>query len=219
MTRGIAMDDAAWGSPWRTRRVRDKAVLSMGLLACAVLLPAWPGGVLAGVASLALMLGPARVPARLLLRCLLAPMLFIAIGALTVLLTLSWEGGPRLGIATEMLPTAGALFVRGFSGACAMFLLATTTPMIDLFSALRRARIPDPLIEVANLTYRLVFVLLESARAIRTAQEARLGFASRPAAYRSMAGLVSGVLVRSWTRARRLEDGLAGRGYVDALPT
>ena len=43
--------------------------------------------------------------------------------------------------------------------------------------------------------------------------------ASRAAAYRSLSALVAAVLVRSWTRARRLEEGLAGRGYTDALPT
>lgn len=220
MTRGLALDDAAWASPWRGRRVADKVVLSAGLLTCAVALPAWPGGVLAGVAAGALMLGPGRVRPKLLLRCLSVPAAFILIGAVTVLVTVSWGShGPQIGLAPPMLPTAAALLVRGISGALAMFLLATTTPMVDLFAALRRARLPDPLVEVASLIYRLVFVLLESARTIREAQVVRLGHASRAAAYRSTSTLVAAVLVRSWTRARRLEDGLAGRGYVDALPT
>ncbi|GMA40124.1 cobalt ECF transporter T component CbiQ [Mobilicoccus caccae] len=217
--RGLALDDAAWSSPWRTRRVLDKAVLSLGLLACVVTLPAWPAGVLAGLVAAAIILGPARVRARLLARCLAAPLVFVVVGAVTILVTVSWDGGPRVGLAPQMLPTAGTLLVRGTAGALAVFLLATTTPMVDLFAALRRARIPDPLIEVASLVYRLVFVLLESARAIREAQSSRLGFASRAAAYRSLSALVAAVLVRSWTRARRLEEGLAGRGYTDALPT
>lgn len=217
--RGLALDDAAWSSPWRTRRVLDKAVLALGLLACAVALPPVPGGVLAGFAALAIMLGPARVRPGLLVRCLLAPLVFIVVGAVTVLVTVSWDGGPRIGLAPQMLPTVGTLLVRGTAGALAMFLLATTTPMVDLFAAMRRARIPDPLIEVASLVYRLVFVLLESAGAIREAQDSRLGYASRAAAYRSMSALVAAVLVRAWTRARRLEDGLAGRGYTDSLRT
>lgn len=220
MTRGLALDDAAWASPWRRRRVADKVVLAAGLLTCAVALPAWPGGAMAGLAAAALMLGPGRVRPRLLLRCLWVPMSFILIGALTVLVTVSWgERGPQIGLAPQMVPTAASLLVRGISGALAMFLLATTTPMVDLFAALRRAHLPDPLIEVASLIYRLVFVLLESARTIREAQVSRLGHATPAAAYRSMSTLVAAVLVRSWTRARRLEDGLAGRGYVDALPT
>jgi len=217
--RGLALDDAAWASPWRTRRVLDKAVLSLGLLGCAVGLPPLPGGVLAGVCALVLMLGPARVRPRLLLRCLAVPLAFVLVGAASVLVTVGWHDGPTIGYAPQMLPTAGALLVRATSGALAMFLLATTTPMVDLFAALRRARVPDPLVEVASLVYRMVFVLLESVRSIREAQEARLGSASRQAAMRSAPTLVAGTLVRAWTRARRLEDGLAGRGYADALPT
>lgn len=217
--RGLALDDAAWSSPWRTRRVLDKAVLSLGLLGCAVLLPPLPGGALAGVAALVLMLGPARVRPRLLLRCLVAPLVFVLVGAVSVLLTVGWDGGPTIGLAPQMLPTAGGLFVRATAGALAMFLLATTTPMIDLLASLRRAHVPDPLVEVSSLVYRMVFVLLESVRSIREAQEARLGSASRQAAMRSASTLMAGTLVRAWSRARRMEDGLAGRGYVDALPT
>ncbi|WP_040632596.1 cobalt ECF transporter T component CbiQ [Mobilicoccus pelagius] len=217
--RGLALDDAAWASPWRTRRVLDKAVLSLGLLGCAVALPPLPGGVLAGACALLLMLGPARVRPRLLLRCLAAPLVFVLVGTVSVLVTVGWDGGPTVGWAPSMLPTAGTLVVRATSGALAMFLLATTTPMVDLFAGLRRLGIPDPLVEVASLTYRMVFVLLESVRSIREAQEARLGSASRAAAMRSASTLVAGTLVRAWSRARRMEDGLAGRGYVDALPT
>ena len=78
---------------------------------------------------------------------------------------------------------------------------------------------PDPLVEVANLTYRLVFVLLESTRTIAEAQAARLGYTGYRTSLRSSGSLVAAVFVRSWMRARRLEEGLAGRGYVDSLRT
>ncbi|WP_168583644.1 cobalt ECF transporter T component CbiQ [Gephyromycinifex aptenodytis] len=217
--RGLALDTAAWASPWRTRRVLDKAILALGLLGCAVALPPWPGGVAAGVSALVILLGPGRVPARLLARCMSAPAVFVIIGAATVMVSVWWDAGPRIGLASSQSDLALQILVRGISGALCAFVLATTTPMVDLFAALRRARVPDPLIEVASLTYRLIFVLLDSARAIREAQDARLGYTSRAASYRSLSSLSAAILVRSWTRARRLEDGLAGRGYVDALRT
>lgn len=218
-TGGLALDDAAWASAWRTRCVRDKAVLSCGLLACAVGLPPWPGGVTAGLVALALLLGPGRVPPALLARSLTAPLTFLLLGAASVLVTVSWEGGPRVGVTTATVGTAAALLVRGVSGTLSVFVLATTTPMVDLFAALRHARVPGACIEVASLTYRLVFVLLDSARTIREAQAARLGYTTRRATMRSAGGLAAAVLIRSWTRAERLEAGLAGRGYTDTLRT
>lgn len=217
--RGLALDSAAWASPWRSRRVLDKAILALGLLGCAVALPPWPGGVAAGVAALLILLGPGRVQPALLARCMSAPAVFVVIGAATVMVSVWWDGGPHIGLAPSQSDLALQILVRGLSGALCAFVLATTTPMVDLFAALRRARVPDPLIEVASLTYRLIFVLLDSARAIREAQEARLGYVSAVAAYRSLSTLSAAILARSWNRARRLEDGLAGRGYVDALRT
>lgn len=215
----LAVDTAAWTSPWRPRRVLDKAVLAGGLLGCAVALPAWPGGLLAGAVAVAVLLGPARVRPGLLLRTVRIPLAFIALGAVSLLVAVSWDAGPRVSPVPQALPEAATVLVRGTSGALAVLVLAATTPMVDLFAALHRARVPAALVEVASLVYRLVFVLVGSVHAIREAQEARLGFTSRSAAYRSLSALIAAVLVRSWTRARRLEDGLAGRGYVDALPT
>lgn len=217
--RGLAIDTAAWTGPWRARRVADKALLSFGLLACAVGLPAWPSGVAAGVAAAVVLLGPARVSPRLVLRAVSVPAVFVVVGALALVVGVSWDGGPRVAWAPGGVPEAGAAAVRGIAGTLAVFVLAMTTPMVDLFAALRRVGIPAVLIDVVGLVYRFVFVLLESLGTIRQAQEARLGYASRAAAYRSLSGLVTAVLVRSWERARRLEDGLTGRGYVDALPT
>ncbi len=219
---GLALDTAAWASPWRERAVRDKTVLAGGLLACALFLPPWPGGLGAGLAAAAVMLGPGRVAPSLFVRCLLVPALFITIGAATVLVSVAWAGWgtmPQLAVTPQTVYSAQTVAVRGLAGTCAVFVLATTTPMVDLLAALRRLRIPDACIEVASLTYRLVFVLLESAHTIHQAQSARLGYANRRAALRSAASAVAAVLTSAWDRARRLEDGLAGRGYVDALPT
>lgn len=219
MSAGLALDNAAWDSPWRQRAVRDKAVLAFGLIAAALVLPAWPGSVLVALVALAALLGPARVAPGLLARCLSGPLVFIAIGALSIAVTLTWDGGPRLGMSLDSLAGAGTVVGRALAGTLGLFVLATTTPMVDLLASLRRARVPDACIEVAGLTYRMLFALLASGRAIHRAQEQRLGYADRRAAMRSAAGAVGAVLLRAWQQAARLEDGLTGRGYTDALRT
>ncbi len=219
MTGGLAIDDAAWASPWRTRAVRDKAVLALGLLACAVALPPWPATLLVTLSCLIVMLGPARIPARVLGRAVRVPLAFIVVGAASVLVSVTWDGGPQLAVTSQTTAQALALLGRGIAGALAVLLLAGTTPMVDLLAAMRRARLPDACIEVAALTYRLLFVLLTTARGIREAQAARLGYTTYRTSLSSVAALAGTVFVRAWDRARRLEEGLAGRGYVDALRT
>lgn len=216
--RGFALDDAAWDSPWRRRCVRDKASLCAGLLLCALVLPWWPGGVATAAVALIVLLGPAKVPAGLLARIIAAPLTFIVIGAATLLITVSWSGGPVLGWAPSLTP-AIVVAVRGVAATSSLFVLATTTPMVDLLASLHRARVPQTLIDVTAVAYRMVFVLLESVLAIREAQTARLGYDTRAASLRSASMLMTMVLVRAWDRAGRLEAGLAGRGGNEGLRT
>ncbi|MGY1754582.1 cobalt ECF transporter T component CbiQ [Blastococcus sp. SYSU D01042] len=211
---GLAVDDAAWASAWRRRAPGDKLLLCGGLVLSALVLPAWPGSALVGVVAVVLALGPARVPARTFLRAVRWPSAFIAVGALTAVVTVD---GCGLGWAPDAAARAGSLVGHALAGSAAVLLLATTTPMSDLLPALRRARVPDAVVEVASVVYRLLFVLLSSMRAIREAQAARMGYSSLRRSYRSAGTLAAAVLTRSWDRARRMQEGLAGRGTDTGL--
>ena len=217
MAQALTLDKAAWSSPWRGRSVRDKGVLAGGLLILAIALPPWPGGAACGLASLALLLGPARVGAARLARSMALPVVSILIGVATVAVSVGWPDGPRLSVTGAGLAMARDLAFRATAAVLAMFVLATTTPMVDLFGALRRAHVPAPLVEVAALVYRMTFGLLTGAGAIHAAQVSRLGYVNRRAAMRSAAMAAGAVFVRAWTRAERLESGLAGRGFEDSL--
>jgi cobalt/nickel transport system permease protein len=211
---GLAVDDAAWSSAWRRRSPGDKLLLCGGLVGCALLLPAWPGSLLVGLVAVGLALGPARVPARTFGRAIRLPLAFVAVGAVTAVVSVSGDG---IGWAPDAASRAGSLAGHSVAGGAAVLLLATTTPMSDLLPALRRLRVPAAVVEVASVVYRLLFVLLESLATIREAQTARMGHSSLRRSYRSTGALAAAVLTRSWDRARRMQDGLAGRGMETGL--
>ena len=211
---GLAIDDAAWSSAWRRRSPADKLLLCLGLVLCALALPAWPGSVLVGITAVALALGPARVPAQTFGRAVRLPLGFIAVGALTAVVQLDGAG---LGWAPDAAARAGALAAHALAGSAAVLLLATTTPLADLLPTLRRLRVPDAVLEVASVVYRLLFVLLDSLRTIREAQTARMGYSSVRRSWSSSGTLAAAVLTRSWDRARRMQEGLAGRGMETGL--
>lgn len=115
--------------------------------------------------------------------------------------------------------TAGQLFVRAIAATLAMFTLACSTPMIDLLSSLRHARVPDPLIEIAALIYRFSFGC--SKVPVRSMRRRRRGWLRHPPRLRCGRRQWGWPCCScgSWDHARRLEIGLAGRGYEDALRT
>ena len=211
---GLAVDDAAWASAWRRRSPADKLLLCVGLVICALALPAWPGSLFVGGTAIVLALGPAHVPPRIFVRAVRWPLSFITIGALTAVVQVDAAG---LGWAPDAGDRAGSLVGHALAGSAAVLLLATTTPMSDLLPALRDLRVPAAVVDVASVVYRLLFVLLESLHTIREAQTARLGYSSVGRSYRSSGALAAAVLTRSWDRARRLQEGMAGRGMETGL--
>lgn len=197
-------------------------LLSITLVLTALLTPPWPGCVLVAAMATFFILGPARIRPGLLAMVLVPPALFLLIGTIPVAVHIGGDGwglGP-FRVSEAGLVQAAGLWAHGVAGTVSLLLLATTTPLVDLLTWLRTLRIPDALLEIASLTYRLLFVLLGTALAVRDAQQARLGdAASLRRRFQATAGTTGSILIRSWQRARRLQDGLEGRGYEEALLT
>lgn len=211
----IPSDRLAHTSRWRNRSLAEKTLLSLGLLALALALPPWPGGalVLAVAVTAAVAAG---TPAGALLRLGLGPLAFILTGAATMLV--QWGDG---GLALSPAGTHQAfhLVLRALAAVAAMLLLTVTTPAADLVQGLRRLGLSAEVAEVALTTYRLLFVLQDTAAAIHASQEARLGNTGWRRRIRSTGLLAAALLPRALDRARRLELGLAARGFDGSLRT
>ena len=220
---GPAVDRAAWSNRWRDRSVLEKAVLSLGLLVVAMATrPLWLHAALVAVCLAAILVG-ARVEPRLAARVLTLPVTFIVLGALAAAVSIGraapdavWSFGPFWSAPASIersVETVG----RSLAAASALMMLALTTPMTDLLTAARRAKVPATMVEIAGLVYRMLFVLLDVAGNVRATQEARLGYASPRIARASVASLLSATLRTAWARAQRLGEGLEGRGFDGAL--
>jgi cobalt/nickel transport system permease protein len=211
----LALDTAAYASPWRHRHPGEKALLALGLLGCAVTLPPWPGAPIVGAVAAAALLGPAGLRPATLARAARTPLLFVATGSLPLLVTVAGPTSLRWNPAGPA--AAAALAGRSVAALLCLLLFAATTPLADVLPRLTRLGVPAAVTEVAALTYRMLFALLDAARAVREAQAARLGYRSWRTTYRSLAGQGAAIFVRAFDRARRLEEGLALRGYDGSL--
>lgn len=211
----LALDAVAYTNRWRPRHPGEKAFLSLGLLVAAVALPPWPGAALTGVVALVLLLGPAGVRPGQLWRAARVPLGFVVTGSIPLLLAVG--GSPWVRWDPTGLPRAAELAGRAVAALLCLLLFATTTPLADALPRLTRIGVPPAVTEVAALMYRMLFLLLDSARAVREAQAGRLGFRTWATTYRSVAGQGGAIFVRAFDRARRMEEGLALRGYTGSL--
>lgn len=204
------LDRAASLNRWRHRALAEKALIGLGFLALAVGLPPWPGAALSGLAVLGFTFAGARVPLRLWLAAVALPLGFLATGALMLMVQVGADG---IALAPGGAERAALLCLRAMAATFCLMFLAFTTPAAELISGLRRLRVPAEIVELALLTYRFVFLIAEEAVAMTAAQRARLGHSSRRRWLRSTAMVIANLLPRALARARRLETGLAARGW------
>lgn len=201
-----------------------KVAFSVTLIVVALLARPWPTALF--VTALALgVLAAARIPARFVAVAFSAPAAFIVLGAASATVTLGefagegWRWG-IIGVRKADVALGAGLLLRSVAGTSAIFVLAMTTPMVDLLAWLRRLRVPAPLIEVASLMYRMIFTAWNSLLQVRQAQQQRLGGAGSWGERFSETGrLVGAVAVRTWLASARLADGLAIRGHESSLAT
>lgn len=85
--------------------------------------------------------------------------------------------------------------------------------MPDILEVLRKLRCPKLLIELMLLIYRFIFVLLETASAIRTSQDCRLGNRDYKTALKSFGMLGSILMIRAVSRSNQLYDAMEARCY------
>lgn len=199
----------------RHRHPAEQAAFAGGMLLLSLTLPPVPGALL----ILAVMTGAttvwAGVPVVVYLRVLAVPAGFLAGGAAAMMVSLS--PGPGGWHLTPAPAATAAPLLRALAAAASLGFFALTTPVGAWVAPLARRRATRPLAELLLLTYRFLHLLAGTAAAMRVAQAARLGYATPARAYRSLALLAAALLPRALERARRLERGLAARGYEGEL--
>jgi cobalt/nickel transport system permease protein len=104
-------------------------------------------------------------------------------------------------------------FFRVAGAVSAMFFLVLTTSMTDLFISLRKIHIPKVLIEISLLIYRYIFVFMEVASKMNTAQKLRLGQTGWFRRIRSTSLLVGNLFIRSMEQGERTFVAMSARGY------
>ncbi|HEU4329059.1 MAG TPA: cobalt ECF transporter T component CbiQ [Roseiflexaceae bacterium] len=221
------LDRYAYACAIRRVDPAQKAALALLAILLCLLLDRPAVGLLAVLWMLALAALWARVPAAVFVRVLCAEAAFLALSVLGVALSAgmgvpaavwAWRIGPLwVGSSPAALETTLRLVARALGCASALNFLILTAPMVDLIDLLRRLRVSETLIDVMMITYRAIFILLDSMGRMYAAQDARLGYRDARRALRSAALLASGLFLDAFRRSRRMQLALECRGMDGPL--
>jgi cobalt/nickel transport system permease protein len=202
----MLIEQAAYANRWR--RVAPGA---KGMFALAGFVAAFAARVPLAAVAVALAIGAvtvagARVSPLRYLRVAAPALVFLAISCLSLAFSLD-PGGDSL---PSLAPLPGAMQriaevgARSLGALAALLFLVLTTPLPDLIALLRRLRMPEILLEIMVLCYRMLFVFSAAVHDTLTAQSARLGYATNRLALRSLGALTASLTLQIWQRANDL---------------
>ena len=220
------IDTFAYSNRWRRVHPGEKAIfalsgLTAALLSHTTLVPF----AIAAIMVAATLLG-ARIPWRGYLRIAILPASFLLWSCAALAISFSGSDLPlaqipalqlTIGLSRKGIDQAEMALARSMGATLSLLFLALTTPMTEIMGLLRSLGAPKLFIELMTITYRQIFIFVEIASQIRTAQEARLGYISARTTMKSLATMAGNILLSTLTRARHNHQSLLARGYGDDL--
>ena len=217
------LEDFAQENGLRQTSTSLKLLIGLSSILLSVSSPAPAAPLLVAASMSTVILALARIPVRFYARLLLVPVSF-AVMSIAVVLFITASGavllevpGLPLAITADGVNLAVLLLARVFGGMCSLYFIALTTPMTEVFDILRRLRVPTVFIDLAMLTYRFIFILIEEAGQIYRSQVMRLGYGRFRESVQSF-GMLSGALfLRTWESGEALVLAMDARCYDGRL--
>ncbi|WP_285856402.1 cobalt ECF transporter T component CbiQ [Peribacillus frigoritolerans] len=178
----------------------------------------------------ALIIFVAKIPLSYYLKLLLLPGFFILSGTITILFSFtgkftsisniwwSWKiGNWQIFISDDSFGTVANLITVVFCSISCLYFLTLTTPITVILSVLRKLKVPSLLVDLIELTYRFIFIFLDTALAIHQSQASRLGYGSFRKGIRSLGLLISSLFLGVLQRSGQLTMAMNARGYQENL--
>ncbi|MGH9342452.1 MAG: cobalt ECF transporter T component CbiQ [Terriglobia bacterium] len=177
--------------------------------------------VIAGLFGVALLMAVlSHVPLRgLLKRVWIAVLLFTGVIALPALFVTPGRAAARLpalgwSITAQGLTSASFLVARAETAATLCVLLILTTPWAQVLKALRVLKVPVVLVAILGMTYRYLFLLLETAHDMFESRRSRLVGNLSGSERRRLAASSAGVLMsKSFDLSSEVYAAMLSRGF------
>ena len=157
---------------------------------------------------------------------MLVPLVFLLLSTLAIIINISRTPLDAYAIPVGSFYITGScqslfrglqLIMTAMASVSCLYFLALNTPMTDILNELRKLRIPGLILELMLLIYRFIFVLLEIASNILTAQKSRLGNRDFKTSVKSFGSMASVLFVRSLKKSGALYDAMESRCYDGAI--
>lgn len=166
------------------------------------------------------------IPAGRYARLMTVPVGFLLLSTLALMINVSSIpldayaipiGSFYLTSSINSLQFGGRLILTALAAVSCLYFLSLSTPLTDIIMMLEKIHCPRILTELMLLIYRFIFILLETASAIRTSQHCRLGYKDLRTSVRSFGKMGSALFIRAFQKSQRLYEAMESRCYNGRL--
>lgn len=170
--------------------------------------------------------GLGKMPLREYMKLLSVPVAFLVVGSVVIAFNLAgteqglagvWLPFGYLFVTQDSLNTVMHLWGKAFGGLSAMFMMSLSTPSGEIFSVLRKVKVPQLVIELMNMIYRFIFVMIDTFSRMNNSAESRLGYTDWRTALHTFGHITSNLLVVSLKKGSNYYDAMESRCYDGEL--
>lgn len=203
----------------------EKMTLSLGLLLLSLIMRDERISLITFIVMSAFTILSAQIPVKYYTKLLLLPGFFLLSSLVSILISIApststlpthiWSfsiNGWTIFVGRASIETAQQLFFIVLGSISCLYFLILTTSVQSICYVLRLWRLPTLFVELVELTYRFIFIFLDSMQKIHLAQQARLGYRSPMQWLRSISMLIAALFAEMFQRSRELNNAMQARG-------
>lgn len=109
------------------------------------------------------------------------------------------------------------VMTKALAAVCAMYMMVLSTPTSEIITVLRKLHIPKLIIELMNMIYRFIFILIDIQFKMKCSAQSRLGYCSFKSSCFSFGNTAGNLLIVSLKKANTYYDALVSRCYNGEL--
>ena len=150
------------------------------------------------------------------------PVVFMILGSIAIALGVSLKAAGQYNVnlylfylytSDESIIKALEVVMKAFGSISAMYMMTLSTNTSEIISVLRKARVPKIIIELMNMIYRFIFILMDVQCKMKNSAQSRLGYVDFKTSCYSFGNTASNLLVVSLKKANAYYGAMESRCY------
>lgn len=223
---GFSIDFYSYSSKIRHWNPTFKVALSVLILILCIVLNNPYVSIMVIIAMAYVTVVKGELPLYEYLSVMTIPIAFILLGTFTIAIDFSKQplgqynlylGFAYVFTSDLKLKEAVFLILKVFAAISALQMMTLSTPSSEIIYVLRKAHVPKLIIELMNMIYRYIFILMDVYSKMKNSAESREGYCNFKTSCYTFGGIASNMLVTSLKKANSYYDAMEARCYDGEL--